>query len=191
MANSSFGFLGASQLLQQLREQVVRGAVVGVVFDGPPEHAFGGGRLLLLHVGAAEQDVRPAVERVQPQRPLQRGDRLVAAILAQQRVAELIGRHRIGRVERQLARRSLHRRIELAAEERDLPEQVVGARRARVARQRAAPAPPRRATPSAGGSSAAPSRRAPPWNRRRRRTSSPARRARRPRRGSGCRPGRA
>src|SRR5215510_1396348 len=56
-------FLRAAGLLQQLREQVVRRAVVGILLNGAAQHAFSRGRLSFLHVGASEQDVRTAVIR--------------------------------------------------------------------------------------------------------------------------------
>src|SRR6476661_5560944 len=63
--------------LIHLAEQVVRGAVVRVVLDRSRQHALGRRQVALLQVGLAEHDVGGAVERVDPQRFLQRRDPFV------------------------------------------------------------------------------------------------------------------
>src|SRR5437870_8121551 len=53
-------FVGASGLLQQLREQVVGGLVVRIVFDRTAQHVLGGSGLAGFRVRLAEEDVRSA-----------------------------------------------------------------------------------------------------------------------------------
>ena len=82
------------------------------------QHPFGRRGLTLLHVGLAEQDVRRAVERIQPDRFLQRGDGLVPLALPHAGVAQLSRTpSRWSGSARSRARSSADRLVEAAAEQ--------------------------------------------------------------------------
>jgi hypothetical protein len=90
--------------------------------------SLGGRGLTLLQVGFAEEDVWRAVERIEPDGFLQRGDGVIPLALPYLRVAQLRERHRVGRVQSDFALRQRYRLVKAASEKRYLAQQRIGLR---------------------------------------------------------------
>src|SRR4030095_1567153 len=110
--------------------------VIWVPRQCAPQHALRIGQLTFLQIDLAEKNVRPAEERIEPDRFLERSKRRVPLELSGVSLAEHVISHRKTRIDSYFFLQKLDASFKVSAIDRQLAQQEIGLRELRVDLQR-------------------------------------------------------